>query len=95
MPVGGQKRASDALVAVEPKRQKPGELAAYTIRDKQLLEAGVPRTSSLLAPIMVLDGHQGEIFSAEFHPDGKHLVSTGFDRQICKFTPEFYLKSFG
>lgn len=45
---------------------------------------GVQRTSSLMAPIMLLEGHQGEIFSCEFHPEGQHLVSTGFDRQICK-----------
>lgn len=84
MPVTGTKRTSDALVPVEPKRPKASEVAVYTARDKALLEAGVKRTSSLLSPIMALEGHQGEIFSAEFHPEGKHLVSTGFDRQICK-----------
>lgn len=44
----------------------------------------VPRTSNLYAPIMLLEGHQGEIFTAKFHPEGKHLASAGFDRQICK-----------
>lgn len=34
---------------------------------------------------MVLEGHQGEIFSCEFHPEGEYIASTGFDRQICKF----------
>lgn len=33
---------------------------------------------------MLLEGHGGDIFSIEFHPDGQYLASTGFDRQICK-----------
>lgn len=45
---------------------------------------GISRTSNLFAAIMQLEGHQGEIFTCEFHPDGDLLVSTGFDRQICK-----------
>ncbi|CAG0915320.1 unnamed protein product [Notodromas monacha] len=40
------------------------------------------RTSSLLAPIMLLSGHGGEIFSGKFHPDGEFLVSAGMDRDI-------------
>jgi Prp8 binding protein len=35
---------------------------------------------------MVLEGHQGDIFSCEFHPEGEYLVSTGFDRQIFLWT---------
>lgn len=31
---------------------------------------------------MQLEGHQGEVFSVEFHPDGQYLASSGFDRQI-------------
>lgn len=37
-----------------------------------------------MAPIMMLEGHPGEIYTAEFHPEGRHLASAGFDRQICK-----------
>ncbi|XP_026321589.1 U5 small nuclear ribonucleoprotein 40 kDa protein [Hyposmocoma kahamanoa] len=48
----------------------------------QLCIVMVPRTSNLYAPIMLLEGHQGEIFTAKFHPEGKHLASAGFDRQI-------------
>lgn len=33
---------------------------------------------------MQLEGHQGEVFTCEFHPEGELLVSAGFDRQICK-----------
>lgn len=46
----------------------------------------MPRTSNLYAPIMLLEGHQGEIFASKFHPEGKHLASAGFDRQICKYS---------
>lgn len=35
---------------------------------------------------MLLEGHEGEIFSCEFHPEGEHLLSTGFDRKIRKFS---------
>lgn len=33
---------------------------------------------------MLLEGHEGEVFSCEFHPEGEHLLSTGFDRKIRK-----------
>ncbi|KAK4005256.1 hypothetical protein OUZ56_006970 [Daphnia magna] len=46
------------------------------------LQQGPARTSSLMAPIMLLAGHPGDIFSLKFHPDGQFLVSAGFDRQI-------------
>ncbi|KAJ3027329.1 UNVERIFIED_CONTAM: hypothetical protein HDU68_004027 [Siphonaria sp. JEL0065] len=42
----------------------------------------VQRTSSLAAPIMLLTGHQSEVFSAKFSPDGQHLASGSFDRLI-------------
>ena len=48
-------------------------------------QQGPARTSSLMAPIMLLSGHPGDIFNLKFHPDGQCLVSSGFDRQICKF----------
>lgn len=34
---------------------------------------------------MLLEGHQGDVFTCEFHPEGEHLVSSGFDRQICEY----------
>lgn len=80
----GQKRQSDSLVEVQSKKSR-NELAVYTNKDKQLLEQGIPRKSSLLSPIMLLEGHQGDIFSCEFHPEGEHLVSSGTDRQICEY----------
>jgi Prp8 binding protein len=40
------------------------------------------RTSGLQAPIMLLTGHAGEVFAAEFSPDGDAIASASFDRQI-------------
>ncbi|XP_065355688.1 U5 small nuclear ribonucleoprotein 40 kDa protein [Calliphora vicina] len=76
------KRANTSLVIVQEPKKSKNDLMAYTNRDKALMEAGVRRTSNLLAPIMLLEGHQGEIFCTEFHPDGEMLLSSGFDRQI-------------
>ena len=42
------------------------------------------RTSNLAAPIMLLTGHEGEIFCSKFSPDGNIVASAGFDRLICK-----------
>lgn len=79
-----QKRPSGTeLVAVPQTKKSRTDLMNYTAKDKQLMEQhNVDRTSNLFAPIMLLEGHGGEIFSTEFHPEGEHLVSTGFDRQI-------------
>lgn len=63
-----------------------GELQffAWQIKTEIKILQGVKRTSSLFAPIMLLEGHEGEVFSCEFHPEGEHLLSTGFDRKIRK-----------
>lgn len=81
------KRPSNSVVAVQETKKSKNELAGYTNNDKTLMETyGVSRTSGLFSPIMILDGHGGDIFTCEFHPDGDILMSSGFDRQICKFT---------
>ena len=33
---------------------------------------------------MLLTGHQGEIYTAKFHPEGNVIASAGFERNICK-----------
>ena len=40
------------------------------------------RTSSLFAPIVVLAGHESEVFCVKFSPDGSILASAGHDRKI-------------
>ena len=43
---------------------------------------GIKRTSNLLAPIMQLTGHGGEVYSVRFNPDGECLASGSFDKLI-------------
>lgn len=45
-------------------------------------DAGPPRTSDLLSPIMLLTGHGGDILSSKFHPEGRTLASAGTERLI-------------
>ncbi|NXR72520.1 SNR40 protein, partial [Pycnonotus jocosus] len=45
---------------------------------------GPPRCSSLQAPIMLLSGHEGEVYCCKFHPNGNTLASAGFDRLIFR-----------
>ena len=43
------------------------------------------RTSRLEAPIMLLTGHEGEIFCCKFSVDGSFLASAGHERLICEY----------
>ncbi|KAI9735405.1 MAG: hypothetical protein M1818_006411 [Claussenomyces sp. TS43310] len=40
------------------------------------------RTSGLQAPVMELNGHSGEVFSAQFNPEGNYIASGSMDRSI-------------
>lgn len=51
-----------------------------------LIQKGPTRTSNLLAPIMLLTGHDAEICCAKFHPEGEILASAGYDRLIFLWT---------
>eukprot|EP01136_Pigoraptor_vietnamica_P020262 Opistho-1_new@68906 len=64
-----RQRVEDALVPAGP-------------RAGQLIVAGPKRTSGLLAPIMLLTGHEGEVFSCKFNPSGTALASGSFDRDV-------------
>lgn len=70
---------STALMLAKRSRN---ELVATKPQDGSVLQSGPPRTSNMDAPIMLLTGHEGEIYSAKFHPEGQFLASAGFDRQI-------------
>lgn len=91
MAIVGQKRDGDALDGGGydedfPQFKKPrNELVVAddtASRERKMALAGIPRTSSMQAPIMLLTGHGGEIFCCKFHPDGSALASAGFDRKI-------------
>ncbi|XP_064445665.1 U5 small nuclear ribonucleoprotein 40 kDa protein isoform X2 [Mirounga angustirostris] len=87
-----QKRKGPELPLVPVKRQRhelllgaagsgPGAGQQQTAPGA-LLQAGPPRCSSLQAPIMLLSGHEGEVYCCKFHPNGSTLASAGFDRLI-------------
>jgi len=43
------------------------------------------RKSGILAPTMVVSGHEGEVLSVEFSPDGRNFASSSVDRNICVY----------
>ncbi|KAG2177425.1 hypothetical protein INT44_007936 [Umbelopsis vinacea] len=49
---------------------------------KNVIVGTIKRTSGLQAPVMLLSGHQGEVFTCEFDPSGQHIASGSHDRQI-------------
>jgi Prp8 binding protein len=69
--------STDAAKALVVKKSRTEEE-----KGGQLIVAGVPRTSSLQAPIVLLEGHQAEIYTCKFDPSGKALSSAGFDKRI-------------
>jgi hypothetical protein len=57
----------------------------YYIINMSWFFQGPPRLSGLEAPIMMLTGHEGDIFTCKFSPDGQmHLY-------ICRTTCTFVL----
>uniref|UniRef100_H2M7K1 U5 small nuclear ribonucleoprotein 40 kDa protein n=1 Tax=Oryzias latipes TaxID=8090 RepID=H2M7K1_ORYLA len=78
-----KKRAGDMAVIPTAVKRARNELVAAA-QSQQLVATGPPRTSSLQAPIMLMSGHEGEVYCCKFHPNGATLASSGFDRLICK-----------
>jgi len=68
------------------KRKPEDNQGALTVKkprnELSALPPGVHRTSSLLAPSMLLSGHKGEVFSVKFNPSGSALASASFDKDI-------------
>ncbi|KAG1679086.1 U5 small nuclear ribonucleoprotein [Nymphon striatum] len=67
--------------AMVPVKRPRNEMVAVDANLK-VMSAGPSRTSELESPIMLLTGHQSEIFCLKFHPEGGYIASAGFDRQI-------------
>jgi len=88
MPSLDNKRKAEDYSLVTANKRNRNELSVIGSREKAVISASnqIPRTSGLFAPIMLLEGHQGEVFSSKFHPEGQHLASAGFDRQIFLWT---------
>jgi len=80
---GGKRKHQSSLdeSAIVLKKQKTMELIEVN-QQKTLIQTGPPRTSSLESPIMLLTGHQGEIYSVRFSPDGNAVASSSFDKTI-------------
>jgi len=77
------KRKADtesALVAV-PKRAKQ-DIVQYASGGGAIVQGGPPRTSSLQAPIMLLSGHQGDVYASKFNAKGNVIASASFDQRI-------------
>lgn len=75
-PLSPGRDGGGAIVAL--KKQKTGhELILGSITAD-----GIKRTSNLQAPIMRLSGHQGDVFSLRFSPEGDTIASGSFDKHI-------------
>uniref|UniRef100_A0A8C2H8B7 Small nuclear ribonucleoprotein 40 (U5) n=1 Tax=Cyprinus carpio TaxID=7962 RepID=A0A8C2H8B7_CYPCA len=72
-----------AEMAVVPAGVKRPRTELVAAAQSQLSAMGPPRSSSLQAPIMLLSGHEGEVYCCKFHPNGATLASSGYDRLIC------------
>ena len=74
--------AQDGQVVLAPAKKQRNEMVIVNNTSKQLMAARPPRSSNMEAPIMLLTGHGGEVYTAKFHPSGNLLASAGFERQI-------------
>ncbi|CAG8546055.1 5254_t:CDS:10 [Paraglomus brasilianum] len=79
-----KKQKQDALVPAPSGSSEGGALIQ-----------SVKRTSGLQAPIMLLTGHQGEVFSVRFDPSGQHVASGSFDRNIFLWNTYGDCKNYG
>jgi len=76
------KRPSDGAVALIPAKKQRNEMVVVNNSSRQIMESGPPRCSNMEAPIMLLSGHSGEVYTGQFHPSGNLLASAGYERLI-------------
>eukprot|EP00009_Paramoeba_aestuarina_P009825 CAMPEP_0201539472 /NCGR_PEP_ID=MMETSP0161_2-20130828/70425_1 /ASSEMBLY_ACC=CAM_ASM_000251 /TAXON_ID=180227 /ORGANISM="Neoparamoeba aestuarina, Strain SoJaBio B1-5/56/2" /LENGTH=342 /DNA_ID=CAMNT_0047946871 /DNA_START=62 /DNA_END=1090 /DNA_ORIENTATION=+ len=62
--------------------RKGGEMVISYPGTKALMKAGIERTSELLAPTLLLEGHEGPVHACEFSADGNFLASASFDKTV-------------
>jgi len=75
-----QDTAAGALVI---KKQNVGnEISLAVSKEGSKALTTIQRTSNLMAPIMLLQGHKAEVFTLKFSPSGKNLASGSFDKSI-------------
>jgi Prp8 binding protein len=83
-----KRKANDEGALVLKKQKTDGEKGALVASSSSAGAGGLPpnliRTSNLQYPIVQLQGHQAEVFTARFSPSGKNLASGSLDKSICK-----------
>lgn len=77
------KRFADCMdvAVVADKRARTDEIATTTTAKGQEIAIRVKK-HFMKGPIMLLTGHDGEIFTIKFHPSGTAIASAGSDRSI-------------
>jgi Prp8 binding protein len=73
------KPVASTSTALIVKKQRTADEDA---KGKQIIHKGPPRTSSLDAPIMLLEGHAAEVFTVKFDPTGRAIASGSYDKRI-------------
>merc|ERR1712059_107536 len=72
-----------ALAVIQNQAKKPrNQMVVENNQSRSIMESGPPRMSNMEAPIMLLTGHSGEIYTGKFHPQGNLLATGGHERLV-------------
>lgn len=75
--------AEGALAVIQNQAKKPrNQMVVENNQSRSIMESGPPRMSNMEAPIMLLTGHSGEIYTGKFHPQGNLLATGGHERLV-------------
>ncbi|KAJ3333391.1 hypothetical protein HDU76_008642 [Blyttiomyces sp. JEL0837] len=82
-----EKRKAEDTEGALVKRAKEGDGSLALTKTAAASGGGtlmktIQRTSSLKSPIMLLTGHQAEVFTCKFSPSGQQIASGSMDRMI-------------